>query len=132
MPNVTLWANAQTLPDDLRLRARLAAAAQRIIDALDALDAGDEDKEDDDPAEDDHDAEEECDEPSLGATHALDQRTAWRAGPVDGEAAGTEDDLMVCKSQEARETDRQAAHEADKWARQIALRARQYEVGVGQ
>lgn len=39
MPNTTLRATARTLPDNARLRARLAAAAERIIAALDALDA---------------------------------------------------------------------------------------------
>jgi hypothetical protein len=73
MPNAMLRAKARTMPDDNRqLRARLAAAAERIIIALDALDAPEED------LEDGHDAEEEIAEPSLGSTNDVHQEAAWQ------------------------------------------------------
>ena len=78
----------------MRLRRRLADAAERIIAALDALDTPQED------LEDGHDREEDrADfEPSLGATADLDQGVAWgddRASGwvIDGEESGTEDDV---------------------------------------
>lgn len=151
MPQATLRANATALPDDTRLRLRLAAAAERIIAALDALDAPDEDLEETDPTEDAGDAEpsmgwpeggrmfefDPCNdleddpaesgiadadglreqltgEPSLGATHDVDQRVAWGAdrlrGVFDGEAEGTVDDFR--KSDEQAYADRQAAQAA--------------------
>ncbi len=60
---------------------------------MDSLDAAGED------LEDGHDAEEEFDEPSLGATETLDQRAAWREGGsvLDGEATGGVDDLAVLR-----------------------------------
>ena len=98
MPNATVRANARTLPtgipDTMRLRRRLAEAAERIIAALDALDAPDDD------LEDGHDREEDrADfEPSLGATVDFNQGVAWgddRASGwvIDGEESGTEDDV---------------------------------------
>jgi hypothetical protein len=72
MPTAALRANARTMPGDTRLlRARLAAAAERIIAALDALDAPEEDREDG------FDAEEEIGEPSLGSTGDMHQDVAW-------------------------------------------------------
>ena len=90
MPQDSLRASATALPDDQHLRRRLAAAAERIIAALDALD------------EPDRIAktatikngtmlipasatmmdiiEQHVGEPSLGATIDHDQRKAWNAG----------------------------------------------------
>ena len=72
MPNATVRATATGLPTDTRLRARLAAAAERIIAALDALDAPDEDLEDGLDAE-----------PSLGVGVAYDPVTGATTFPGD-------------------------------------------------
>ena len=74
MPQAILRANAAALPNTLHLRRRLAEAAERIIDALDALDAPEMDREDDDPAEESGDLE-----PTLGSTNHRNQAKAWNA-----------------------------------------------------
>jgi hypothetical protein len=92
-----------------RLRRLLTDAAQRAIDALDDLDAPFADREDD-ADEDGGD-----DEPSLGATVAIDHRLAWGASSasvIDGESSATEDDLHVDESTDDRRRDRLACQEA--------------------
>jgi hypothetical protein len=95
MPQTNLRASATAMPDATRLRARLAAAAERIIAALDALDAPDADLEHDDAelgiADDDGRIEQLVGEPDLGATHDTDQRTAWGPDRLCGVCEGEED-----------------------------------------
>lgn len=92
MPNATVRANAKTLPDDtLRLRSRLAEAAERIIAALDALDAPEMDREDDDPAEESADAE-----PSLGSTNHRNQAKAWNASFAGDDLEFEGDNVAEC------------------------------------
>lgn len=109
---------ARPAPVPADLRRRLEAAIDRLIAAVDASDAADEDMEDG------HDAEEEFDEPSLGATEALDQRSAWRNGGavIDGEATGTIDDVATVDTTEGWRADRQAATEARDELRAILRR----------
>ena len=59
------------------MRRLIADAIEAMIILLDEID-GDADLEDDDPAEENGDAE-----PSLGATHSIDQRIARRASQID-------------------------------------------------
>lgn len=61
------------------LRARIAVAVERLIEALDALDAPDEDLE-----PEGNDEPDEGEERSLGWTSTTDQTSrAWRAGLTD-------------------------------------------------
>ena len=60
---------------DAKLRARIERAVERMIAALDVLDAPDEDREEDDPAEDNGDAE-----PSLGSQQATPSPCAFGYG----------------------------------------------------
>ena len=109
---------ATPAPVPADLRRRLEAAIDRLIAAVDALDEPGMD------LEDGHDAEEEFDEPSLGATEALDQRAAWREGGavLDGEATGTEDDLAVFLSDAGREAGQRATAAACARVREIGRR----------
>jgi len=63
------------------MRRLIADAIESLILLLDEID-GDAELEEDDPAEETGDAE-----PSLGATHSMDQRRAWQAtiGETDAE-----------------------------------------------
>jgi hypothetical protein len=60
---------------DAKLRARIEAAVERMIAALDATD-GDPDVEEDDPGEAEPDGE-----PGLGATEAMNQADGWKPPP---------------------------------------------------
>jgi hypothetical protein len=72
------------------LYRRLAAAAERIIAALDALEAPEEDLEDDDPAEEGGDME-----PSLGATNHPNQAKAWNSSGWAGDDAEFDGDTVA-------------------------------------
>ena len=81
MPQTTLRANARTMPTPRRapghitpaMRARMETAVERLLATLDAFDAVAEDLEEGCDAE----AYADDAEPSLGATHGLDQNAAW-------------------------------------------------------
>jgi hypothetical protein len=79
-----------------RLRQRLADAAQRIIDALDALDEPDDDIEPDADFEEGADAE-----PSLGSTHGKNQTKSWGALQRAASVHGEDSNLKATRSQNA-------------------------------
>ncbi len=58
---------------DAKLRARIEAAVEQMIAALDAIDAPLEDAEEDDPGEAEPDGE-----PGLGSTEAMNQEHGWK------------------------------------------------------
>jgi hypothetical protein len=64
-------------------RKRISAAVEALVDLLDQID-DDGDREEDDAPEDDAPCEDVGDdEPSLGATTAMNQAHGWRSSPCD-------------------------------------------------